>query len=779
MNKFKSWKYIACAALVLCLCAALVPSVVFATESETVLYVGSTGAGHYATLAAAIEAIPEGSTRAVVVITEPISATNNVTDKHVRLPKHDGELVITSKYGSEDYTDTATINLFQYLHLNGDTTFENIVIAKGAKHLYADFHKLHLGEGIELAPEGDYVADHIFLGRDHNFAPAVKDVTFIMDSGVVTTLNGGNRNQAAAGGVDITINGGTVGTVFASGNGSQIQTHTGDIKVTVNGGTVGTVASTSKKVTVKGNVTVTVNSNATQVYGVYTESTVTGDVTVNLNYKESRYDVTVGTLYTADGGTVNGNMNLTLNHCKVSTFKGVTGTVGKDLNVKVLRDHDDDNERWAIGQNTQLYLVDDGGTVNGSVYAQVHHYNAGASMRNLNGYKNRASVKGDVALVYDGGTWTNYAGTDWNNFDTLVLKNGARVTIYSQDIWNLFKKVVISDNSCLVAHKNVTNTTQGMKVEVTASGDGGIKLNNVLIQYANKDNDHTGTFEMVNGGYELVYSESTTADPAYHKLLPKVENEVRLNGVLRVKFYLPNSTEPVQVKINEVPVTPTASGNDNLYWVDVMAQDMLKPIEAKIYFASTETYIMSHTFKLEEYVGAIQAGGFDTTTKDLANAALTYCQYAAACKYPDEYEATANVSGADAALDGHTVIKSGSAADDISIYVYLDEACDLCLAMPAQYADANVTIDGNKAALTHKNQEYICGVSKMLPEDYDKTYTFVVNNEGTFKAEVSVLDYIKVCLDNNYGTEAEQNLMRAMYYYNLAAKEYLNAHPGT
>ena len=265
---------------------------------------------------------------------------------------------------------------------------------------------------------------------------------------------------------------------------------------------------------------------------------------------------------------------------------------------------------------------------------------------------------------------------------------------------------------------------------------------------------------------------AATNDPIYpvrlYEDVSTVRYSVQLNSILRVKFYVPTGSNTVKIAVGnaaEAVVAPSGTQNvngtdHNVYYVDVMAQDMLKPITASVYNEAGNK-VDAKVFSMEAYVAKVSASGAEANVVNLANAALVYCQYAAANKYPDVYTATANVTVPEGALSDYTITKAEGSAADIGLNAYLDEACDLQLLIPVSYAAGHtVIVDGKETAvvnLTTKTVEgteyYVAKISGILPQDYAEAHTFVVKNGDAtvYEAEASVLAYINRCLTTTTG----------------------------
>ncbi len=261
---------------------------------------------------------------------------------------------------------------------------------------------------------------------------------------------------------------------------------------------------------------------------------------------------------------------------------------------------------------------------------------------------------------------------------------------------------------------------------------------------------------------------------------------VELTSILGVRFNAP-AAEGITVKIavgdgEAIVVEPTPSvtkSGYNEYKVDVFAQDMTKEIVGYIY-NSEGTELSRQTFTLAKYVEDIKVV---TDQKqeiiDLAEATLTYCQYAADKKYGTT-DAVADVTIAEGTLNEFT-IGNPDELKSLRVNGYLDEACELWVLF-SQSVYADCTVNGTAVAeleTTNRNgvAYYVCKVTDILPQNYGADQTFTVANAvgkvGT--VTLSVLAYIKGCLEKNLGEQADQNLMKAMYHYYAAADAYLQS----
>ncbi len=261
-----------------------------------------------------------------------------------------------------------------------------------------------------------------------------------------------------------------------------------------------------------------------------------------------------------------------------------------------------------------------------------------------------------------------------------------------------------------------------------------------------------------------------------------VRYSLQCNAVLCVKFYAPvgsymmiavGAEEPVKITPAEVD-QPAIAGYAE-YRIDVLAQDMLKPISARLY-DENGNWLGSQTFRLSTYVDQIDAGSYSAKDKAVANAAETYCTYVAKAK--GNYDGTLENLSITADLTGFSFSESGTAAEDIGVYAYLDSGCDLRLAMPAGYADGGYTVIVDNIPLTptvldvNGTNYWVCGAAGLVAENYGKDHTFVVkNSEGqeVYSATVSVLGYIREAIEA--AEQNDKNIMAAMYAYYAAAVE--------
>ena len=320
-----------------------------AVEIETgvhVLYVDGVGSGNkdgssaanaFKTVAEAYNAIPDGATKTTIVICGTVNmrtGTNEVGSggggsaesgwNHWCLPENSGEVIITSVYGDEDYRTLSTpagLNIPMHWYMLSDTTFENIRITGRAYTIYANYNSLHLGEGVDASANSDKLfAKTVYLGTYSQIngsadgtnkypitdGDTVKDIEFTMESGIIETLYGGGKySQSYLGtatlgkdnNVTLNIKGGTVGTLYGSGqsNANKQGGHHSSIQVNVSGGEIGMLYGAAGNATVYNGVAVTVSGGTVNTLAAAaTGASITGSKTVE-------YKAVTGTMPTATG----------------------------------------------------------------------------------------------------------------------------------------------------------------------------------------------------------------------------------------------------------------------------------------------------------------------------------------------------------------------------------------------------------------------------------------------------------------------------------------------
>lgn len=173
---------------------------------------GSSADKAFATLAKAYEEISAEAvdyTTSTIVICGDVNmgdSTTTVATYFQYIGEHEGEVVITSKYGGVDYREIdpeAGLSMSNSWVLLGDTKLENISIKKKANTVYANYYSLHFGKGVDVSKADDKLfANTVILGTQSAMYYAMnekfgaKDIVFTMESGAIGTLYGtGNSDQ--------------------------------------------------------------------------------------------------------------------------------------------------------------------------------------------------------------------------------------------------------------------------------------------------------------------------------------------------------------------------------------------------------------------------------------------------------------------------------------------------------------------------------------------------------------------------------------------------------
>ncbi len=272
-----------------------------------------------------------------------------------------------------------------------------------------------------------------------------------------------------------------------------------------------------------------------------------------------------------------------------------------------------------------------------------------------------------------------------------------------------------------------------------------------------------------------LYKKDGSAGTTYYTTIGEAvkisDASVTLDSVLGVNFKTnapAGYTMTVQVG-NADPIT--VNGSNGVFTVDVFAQDMMYDITAKLCDAQGNE-LDSVVFKLADYVNSIAA---NDPSKALANAALTYCQYAATVK--GNYSGTCNELAAipEGAFADYKIEASGTVSG-VKAFAYLEDACQIGLRLPAGEG-YTVTVDGQTVTVS----ESTCYSPEILPQDYDKAYTLVVNQNGQelCQVSISVMAYLGMGIANHIsGDDVNmENLLIAMYHYWAAAEAYIAAKP--
>ncbi len=209
--------------------------------------------------------------------------TNNGT----HMPKTNGTIKITSKYGGIDYAETgAQIKMNStYLYLGGDTEFDDIHIYSSSNSiLVCNFNNMTVGANVTCSAAADKVNPLILSG--HNISNSAVPAEMVslygncnitVNSGTWTYLRNGNRRGASTATIGTiaegscltaTINGGTFTQLDTTNNtgATGMNSVDGDCNLIINGGSFagriygitrsGTLADGMKAPYCKGNINV-------------------------------------------------------------------------------------------------------------------------------------------------------------------------------------------------------------------------------------------------------------------------------------------------------------------------------------------------------------------------------------------------------------------------------------------------------------------------------------------------------------------------------------------
>ena len=339
-----------------------------AAEPRTV-YVDGTGKtdGAYTSLAAAVKEMPGGGT--IIVSGDTVIAANTV------LPAT-GKLCITSKYESEDYTDTAALQFEANLTLGAETVFRDIVLERtlyksGNLFIIAAGKPLTIDTGVVCINYtgkqylsvigGNYNTDfegnseitiksgffrNVFGGNHYGTFRGNSHVNILGGSFSNAVVGGnftddfiGDAHLNFAGSASLLYSAGTqgiIGGTLGDGVGKDC-TFTGNIYITLGGAcginhnVIG--ASRNKNAFTKGNVEITINDNAYAFYSIYAggyTNGLDGSTKVIVNGGDIN-----GSLYGGSfAGTVTGDTYIEINGGKLcyymvnmfSSYSSVAGT---------------------------------------------------------------------------------------------------------------------------------------------------------------------------------------------------------------------------------------------------------------------------------------------------------------------------------------------------------------------------------------------------------------------------------------------------------------------
>lgn len=127
---------------------------------------GTSAANAFATLTDAYNAIQENNSLAVIVICGSVNAVDGCSDpggagSYYFLPEHSGEVILTSVWGTENFKENAELKFgAKNFYLFGNTILQNIRITEKANNIYANYHSVHLADGIETT---DTIAEYLYM----------------------------------------------------------------------------------------------------------------------------------------------------------------------------------------------------------------------------------------------------------------------------------------------------------------------------------------------------------------------------------------------------------------------------------------------------------------------------------------------------------------------------------------------------------------------------------------------------------------------------------------
>lgn len=217
-------------------------------EDYDVVYLKDGGTGDGKSAATAVGTFDEafeklGANGGTIVVCGPIALTTNITEQ-----AHSGQIVVTQKYGNEDYTAGGGIstdsdgNIYA---LNGPTKFENISFscskAGAPMFIVAHYNTVEIGEGVVCSGFNSSSASKGFTiigGRNNGGKPISEgtgDAHIIIRSGSGIAIAGLNRFDATnTRTARIEIYGGEIGKIF----GGNINKGTGGSSdIVIHGGT--------------------------------------------------------------------------------------------------------------------------------------------------------------------------------------------------------------------------------------------------------------------------------------------------------------------------------------------------------------------------------------------------------------------------------------------------------------------------------------------------------------------------------------------------------------
>jgi lysophospholipase L1-like esterase len=220
---------------------------------------------------------------------------------HINMPVDSKPITITSLYNGTDYrTSGAKLATKYYLYLNGDYTFENMIIESTAAFCFiCNYNNVTFGDGLTCTLNGSTTYPVITVGYNVASAclpastfDATEDCVVTVNSGSWSYVRGGNRRVNGDCALGEVREGVTVSTILNGGNfyntgnnqtsGNGMNSVAGDIYLEINGGTytgsvygIGRIGTNTTGATphFTGSITVKLTGGDFKTFALYQDST--------------------------------------------------------------------------------------------------------------------------------------------------------------------------------------------------------------------------------------------------------------------------------------------------------------------------------------------------------------------------------------------------------------------------------------------------------------------------------------------------------------------------
>ncbi len=524
-------------------------------------------------------------------------------DREITLSAGD-KLVITSVYGSEDYTSRAAIGVANNIILGVETEFNNIVLdrtAYGNDYIIAKGNVLTIGENVfcrnTLATNYISIVGGALSG---NFAGSSN---IIVKSGYFRNVIGGNYNGSFSGTSNITLLGGYYDNAIIGG--TFMGNFEGDATVNIGGDAAMIYLSSTQGV---------IGSCCGSGSSAYT---FTGDIKINL-YGNCRINNSVYGAARYENVTTTGNVEITIKDDAFVYQNVYAGGYNGVLNgnTRLIMD-----SGW-VGVN--LAAGSRGGTVNGDTYLEVNggklnYYNTNhhSSMSDAPGEYNvsggglTGAVIGNTEVVINGGDI--YGNVYGGGISTGAVSGNSTVTISGGSIM------------CGVyADGKAEGSVAGTKaLNIDLSGGGSLSLG-----LAANVNSFTG------GGSLTLFPEATVkADSLSGNIV------LSINGIPQARAYI------TATSTDNASVTYTAQGSE-IFAESVGETATEYKITSEGYFATTKV-TFKHLDGVQIYMRASLAtdseklvaasSSANETVFDIAPGIYNYVVYHAQDDYKRKY----------------------------------------------------------------------------------------------------------------------------------------------